>query len=193
VDDTLSYFTRLTATHENHPTKFLLATEACEGYLPWNKGPRLGSWTRAETYAHDILNDLLNFAGGWTDWNVFLDLQGGPNWAKNYVDAPIIVNTTNKEVFYKQPMYYYLGHFTKFLTPNSTRVGVRSTGTSPLEVVAFLTPPVSSASFDNTNMLTQHVVVVVLNRSNRQVSFDIQREALYADLRTEKSNVHETW
>lgn len=48
--------------------------------------------------------------GGWTDYNLCLDLQGGPSWVDNYLDAPIIVNATGDE-FYKQPMYYFLGHF----------------------------------------------------------------------------------
>ena len=47
---------------------------------------------------------------GWTDWNLALDLEGGPNWSKNYVDSPIIVDSS-KDVFYKQPMFYHLGHF----------------------------------------------------------------------------------
>ena len=29
---------------------------------------------------------------GWTDWNMALDLSGGPNWANNKVDSPVIIN-----------------------------------------------------------------------------------------------------
>ena len=36
--------------------------------------------------------------------------HAGPNWANNFVDAPIIVNRDTDE-FYKQPMYYSLAHF----------------------------------------------------------------------------------
>ena len=50
---------------------------------------------------------------GWTDWNLALDMQGGPNWAGNFVDAPIIVNEAEGE-FYKQPMYYALGHISRY-------------------------------------------------------------------------------
>jgi glucosylceramidase len=70
-----------------------------------------------QTYAQDILGDLNNFAVGWTDWNIVLDMKGGPNWAGNVVDAPIIAEAESGDTFYKQPMYYYLGHFTKFLPP----------------------------------------------------------------------------
>ena len=39
--------------------------------------------------------------------------KGGPNWAQNTVDAPIIVDEDVGE-YYKQPMYYALGHVTRF-------------------------------------------------------------------------------
>ncbi|PIO61319.1 hypothetical protein TELCIR_17159, partial [Teladorsagia circumcincta] len=54
--------------------------------------------------------DLNNFVTGWTDWNMCLNEQGGPNWVENFVDSPIIVNATSDE-FYKQPMFYAMGHF----------------------------------------------------------------------------------
>lgn len=42
---------------------------------------------------------------GWIDWNLALDENGGPNWIKNFVDAPIIVNPERDE-FFKQPLFY---------------------------------------------------------------------------------------
>ncbi|TMS38975.1 hypothetical protein L596_005585 [Steinernema carpocapsae] len=97
-------------THQGHPDKFIFATEACNGYLPLMHGPILGDWARGDSYAHDIIQDLNNFVAGWTDWNLCLDTIGGPNLAKNYVDAPIIIDAEKGE-FYKQPMFYVMGHF----------------------------------------------------------------------------------
>lgn len=54
--------------------------------------------------------DLNNWAVGWVDWNLALDLEGGPNWVGNNVDSAIIIDAENDQ-FYKQPMYYSLGHF----------------------------------------------------------------------------------
>ena len=51
---------------------------------------------RGEIYGYDILNDLRSWAIGWTDWNLILDTQGGPNWANNFVDAPIILVDSDK-------------------------------------------------------------------------------------------------
>ena len=60
--------------------------------------------------------------------------QGGPNWSNNTVDAPVIVNEDADE-FYKQPMFYALGHISRFLSAGSVRVAVQETveGESGLE------------------------------------------------------------
>ncbi|VDO66438.1 unnamed protein product [Heligmosomoides polygyrus] len=100
----------LTTTHNRHPDYFMLATEACNGYLPLQGKPILGDWARAETYINDIVADVSNWVAGWMDWNLCLDMQGGPNWVKNFVDSPIIVDASKQE-YYKQPMWYALGHF----------------------------------------------------------------------------------
>ena len=56
------------------------------------------------------MQDLNNWVTGWTDWNMALSVKGGPNWVSNFDDSPIIVNEAQKE-FYKQPMFYVMGHF----------------------------------------------------------------------------------
>ncbi|GBP43697.1 Glucosylceramidase [Eumeta japonica] len=124
---------------DNYPSKFLLATEACEGTLPWDKGVKLGSWSRAENYVKDIIEDLANGMVGWIDWNLCLNSAGGPNWAGNFVDSSIIVDA-EKDEFYKQPMFYALGHFSKFVTPGSRRVKVTRNSLFSLDNVAFSTP-----------------------------------------------------
>jgi glucosylceramidase len=132
----------LIAHHKSHPDKFILSTEACNGYEPLNGGPKLGSWERGDRYARDIIGVLQRFSVGWTDWNLALDLQGGPNWAKNFVDSPIIVNSTADE-FYKNPMFYVLAHFSKFIPPGSVRISSVISNLpklSRLDAVAFVTP-----------------------------------------------------
>lgn len=102
--------------------EFALMTEACEGSFGANRGVLLGNWDRGANYAADIIQDLLHSAGGWIDWNLALDPSGGPTWADNRVDSPIIVDYKKNE-FYKQPMYYTLAHFSRLFTPGSVRVG----------------------------------------------------------------------
>ena len=57
-----------------------------------------------------IFKDLNHWVSGWVDWNLALNTEGGPNWVKNFVDSPIIVSA-EKDEFYKQPMFYHMGHF----------------------------------------------------------------------------------
>ncbi|PAV80452.1 hypothetical protein WR25_22915 [Diploscapter pachys] len=107
----------LEITHKRYPNKFILASEASAGFFPVS-GPILGDWYRAESYAKDIINDLNNFVVAFCDWNLALDLSGGPNWAGNFVDSAIIIDKERQE-FYKQPIYYVLAHFSKFFPRGS--------------------------------------------------------------------------
>lgn len=111
--------------HDSFPDKFLLYSEACTGFdAPDDEKVLLGSWARAESYAKNIIEGANHWVTGWLDWNLALDTTGGPNWAGNRVDAPVIVNATADE-FYKQPMFYALGHFSKFVPAGSVHVTSR--------------------------------------------------------------------
>ncbi|KAG7376291.1 hypothetical protein PHYPSEUDO_013793 [Phytophthora pseudosyringae] len=153
-------FDDLVAFHDEYPDIFILATEACEGSLVKGLGTGEGTdlftysnntWQRGENYARDIINDLASFASGWTDWNLVLNTTGGPNWADN------------------QPMYYVMGHFSKFLVPGSLQVqlNVSSDASSTLENVdrvAFLTPK-------------DQLVVVLSNRDSLEKSIRMSLQA----------------
>lgn len=56
------------------------------------------------------------------DWNLALDTNGGPSMTYD-IDAAVIINQTGAE-FYKQPIFYALGHFSKFVPPGAKRVEV---------------------------------------------------------------------
>uniref|UniRef100_A0A914IFM8 Glucosylceramidase n=1 Tax=Globodera rostochiensis TaxID=31243 RepID=A0A914IFM8_GLORO len=151
----------LSEFHRQYPNKFLLSTEACTGAAERaeEKGPSMGNWTRALMYGHDIIEDMRSWSVGWVDWNICLDMQGGPNWVNNFVDAPIIINATADE-FYKQPMFYALAHFSRFIPPNSVRIDAeleygQSSNPKSVEFVAFRTP-------DNNR-----TVLVLISTANR--------------------------
>ena len=110
----------------------LLNTEACSCL-----GVRIDDWGRAERLAHDMMYDLHSNANGYIVWNLLVDEIGGPNHVKNYCDAPIIVYPLNNNLessidssvkkhtvydIHYQPSYYYLKHFSKFITPYSRRI-----------------------------------------------------------------------
>lgn len=150
---------RLDETHQNFPEQILFGTEASIGFMPPDNGPKPGDWSRGEEYGQDIIEDLNHHVSGWTDWNMVLNMQGGPNWAKTFTDAPILVDP-QKHVFYKQPMYYYLGQFSHFIPHNSFVIGSQSQGVFPLQVTAALTPE-------------QNIVIVVMNKDSFAKTFSM--------------------
>jgi glucosylceramidase len=47
------------------------------------------NWRLGEYYGRSMINDFNDGAVGWTDWNVLLDEQGGPNHVGNFCFAPV--------------------------------------------------------------------------------------------------------
>ncbi|KAF7286897.1 hypothetical protein GWI33_003164 [Rhynchophorus ferrugineus] len=131
----------LNSAMTNKSEWFVLGTEACNGFIKLPvliKAVELGSWARGVNYINNIFDDLEHNVSGWTDWNMALSTSGGPTFIYNYVDSPIIVNTTSGE-FYKQPMFYALGHFSKFLLPGSVRIATK-VSSSKIRVMIFKRP-----------------------------------------------------
>ncbi|XP_003402889.2 lysosomal acid glucosylceramidase isoform X1 [Bombus terrestris] len=142
----------LDLTHYGYPDKFILMTEACTGAGTDYPKVALGSWSRGQEYILSIIQYMNHWAVGWVDWNIALDATGGPNWIQNYVDSPIIVNADADE-FYKQPMYYALKHFSRFVDRGSIRISI--TDTDDVKATAFLTP-------------SDQVVVVLYNNNTQK-------------------------
>ncbi|XP_065168603.1 lysosomal acid glucosylceramidase-like [Atheta coriaria] len=149
--DTIVPASVLTSTHKRFPDKILLATEACRGDKAWEKAVLLGDWSRAEDYVHGIIQDMNHYVQGWIDWNLVLDTTGGPTYINNQVDAAIIVDYETNE-FYKQPMFYAQGHFSKFIPRGSHKID-QKTSNNGVEVAAFKRPDGG-------------VVVVVMNKND---------------------------
>lgn len=144
--------------HNKFPNKILLATEACNRNEKISDPIGLGLWQLAEDYAHDILLDLLHQVQGWIDWNMVLDMEGGPNWVNNTHSAPIIVNPEAGE-FYKNTQYYAMAHFSKFLPPGSVIGGMlEEQGT--LELGVFERPDSGT-------------VVVIVNTNDEEQYFNL--------------------
>ncbi|ODM90073.1 putative glucosylceramidase 4, partial [Orchesella cincta] len=152
----------LSRFHNNYPDYFIVQTEACLGFTPWEREKvSLGNWERGEQYLEAIIQDSRNFVGGWIDWNLALDLKGGPNWAKLKADAAILVNATADE-FLKQPIYYGIGHVSKFVPPDSVRIDMTADSFSPrgLQTVAFLRP-------DNGTAILRYDAKIVIQDAER--------------------------
>lgn len=133
----------LDLAHSMYADKIILNTESSIGDKPWEThGPTLGSWKRGEKYALHILEDLEHHVGGWIDWNLILDESGGPSYINNTVDAAIILNSTTHNEFYRQPIFYAIAHFSKFIPPGSVRIESTLNGfrCGQIKAIAFLRP-----------------------------------------------------
>jgi glucosylceramidase len=152
-----NHFDHVQQVHDAWPDKFLLFTEGCQ-----EGGPHLDDYSVGERYGHSIINDLNHWTVGWIDWNLLLDETGGPNHVGNLCSAPLIALTTENRVL-KQHSFDYLGHFSRFIRDGAERI-LCAANREVLECCAFINSDSS-------------VVLVVMNRSEEQRSFQIQLQA----------------
>lgn len=148
-------FDNVRKVHEAYPTKNLLFTEGCVERFDAKK---YQFWANGERYGTSMINDFNNGTVGWTDWNILLDQNGGPNHVRNFCFAPIHMDTNSGELIYT-PSYYYIGHFSKFIRPDAKRVST----------------PVSRSSLISTSFLNKDgkMVTVVMNQSNKSVTYNL--------------------
>ena len=109
-----------------------------------------------ERYGQAMINDFNAGTVGWTDWNVLLDEQGGPNHVGNHCFAPIHANIKTGALTYTNA-YYYMGHFSKFIRPGARRIAC-SASKDKLLTTAFLNP-------DET------IAVVVMNNTDDKIDY----------------------
>ncbi len=158
------HFDQLEKTHEAFPQNKLIFTEGCQ-----EGGVKLGSWALGERYGHDIIGDLNNWTVGFTDWNMVLDEQGGPNHVGNFCDAPIIADTKTGKLHY-QNAYYYIGHFSKFIQEGAIRIGCISRD-ERVEATAFKNPDASLAIVLMNR--TENLIKVGLKVSGRSLLLEL--------------------
>ncbi len=135
------------------PEKNILFTEGCNS--PY-KAENLNDWKLGETYGRSMINDFNNGTVGWTDWNILLDEQGGPNHVGNFCFAPVHADTKTGAITYTNA-YYYIGQFSKFIRPGAKRI-ISSSSRSPLLTTAF-------ANSDGK------IAVVVMNQGDKEIDY----------------------
>ncbi|MFW0739699.1 glycoside hydrolase family 30 protein [Flavobacterium sp. T12S277] len=150
-----SMFDNVAKVNEAYPDKGLLFTEGCVEKFDAKK---YQFWGNGERYGISMINDFNNGTAGWTDWNILLDQNGGPNHVGNFCFSPIHADTTTGELIYT-PSYYYIGHFSKFIHLNAVRVS------SAVSRSALL-----STSFLNTDGT---MATVVMNQTDKEVTYNL--------------------
>lgn len=148
-------FDNLDNIKDSYPDKNLVFTEGCnEKFDP----AKYQYFPNAERYGRSMINDFNQGTVIWTDWNILLDETGGPNHVQNLCFAPIHADTKTGELIYT-PTYYYLGHFSKFIRPNATRVSTTSSRSHLL-----------STSFLNED---GKMATVVMNPTDEEIKYKL--------------------
>ncbi len=148
-------FDNLKQVKENYPNHHLIFTEGCaERY----SDEHISYWPNAERYGKSMINDFNSGTVGWTDWNILLDERGGPNHVGNFCFAPVHANTQTGELIYT-PIYYYIGHFSKFIRPEAKRISTASSRSHLL-----------STSFRNKD---GKIATVVMNQSDMPITYNL--------------------
>jgi glucosylceramidase len=178
---------------EKYPEKQLIFTEGCiEG------GPRNGAWFTGERYAHNIINDLNNGCTAWIDWNIVLDMQGGPNHANNFCDSPILADTQTGTLNY-QSSFYYIGHFSRFIHPYAKRISTKiESWMTPANVDGRIGNTMETSAFHNEDGT---IALVVTNRTEADMIYkldiadgtkptsSVQSYAAHADLQNDSGKL----
>ncbi|MCR4631174.1 MAG: glucosylceramidase [Treponema sp.] len=153
---------------QKYPQIDLMFTEGCiEG------GPRDGAWFSGERYAHNIINDLKSGCTKWIDWNIVLDMQGGPNHVGNYCDAPILADEKTGSLHF-QSSFYYIGHFSRFIQPGAVRLSSEFFSyMTPATVSGHLTDEAETLAFRNPDGT---VVLIITNRTEADLAFELKVE-----------------
>lgn len=148
-------FDNVKAVNEAYPDKKLLFTEGCVEKFD---AAKYQFWPNAERYGNSMINDFNSGTVGWTDWNILLDQNGGPNHVGNFCFAPIHADTTTGELIYT-PSYYYIGHFSKFIRPDAKRVSTT----------------VSRSVLLSTSFLNKDgkMATVVMNRTGSSITYNV--------------------
>lgn len=154
--------------NQKYPQIDLMFTEGCvEG------GPRPGAWFTGERYAHNIINDLKSGTTKWIDWNIVLDMQGGPNHVGNCCDAPILADETKGTLLFNSS-YYYIGHFSRFIKAGAVRLSCEIVSAmTPATVSGHLTDEAECLAFKNPDGT---ISLVVTNRTEADLVFELKTD-----------------
>jgi glucosylceramidase len=155
-------FNNVRLVHETFPDKNLVFTEGCPEHFDREK---LDNWQLGEKYGYSMINDFNNWTVAWTDWNVLLDERGGPNHVGNFCFAPIHADTQTGKLIYTN-IYYYIGHFSKFVRPGARRIVSSSSRGDNLLTTAFL-------NTDGT------IAVIVMNPTDEKIDYNLYMSFRY--------------
>ena len=148
-------FDNLKRTAEAFPEMNLIFTEGCKEKFSMDS---IDNWSLGERYGMSMINDFNAGTVGWTDWNILLDENGGPNHVQNFCFAPVHANIKTNQLIYTNA-YYYMGHFSKFIRPGAKRIAASSNRTQLL-----------TTAFKN---LDGSMAIIVMNKGDKETNYNL--------------------
>ncbi len=146
--------------------KPLICTEFCGSIEQTDSGIDL-----AEKYAKEMIENFNHFDIASCDWNLMLNAKGGPyhnrsqkadtfsgamfDDTKGGCYAPILYDAQKDELL-MTPVYYYIGHFSKYIMRGAKRIAFTKY-TDKINVCSFINPDGQK-------------VVIILNKSEECIS-----------------------
>lgn len=144
----------------------------------------------AERYGKELFGDFSNFTAAFCDWNLILSDKGGPFHNRSekttacagivFEDkssgchAPVLFDTEKNEVIYT-PIFYYIGHFSKFVMRGAKRVATTSYH-EDMYAIAFKNPDGS-------------IALVVMNVTDRTLPAVIRRNDVCTKIMLEAHSI----
>ncbi|MEM6821893.1 MAG: glycoside hydrolase family 30 protein [Verrucomicrobiota bacterium] len=160
-------YENLQLIYDAFPDKHFLFSEGCQevagsnfwaaqNSVDFDAGEELlnpleSPWEYGEKYGKSMIRDFNRWNTGFIDWNLVLDETGGPNHVGFKCCAAIMADTENDTLHF-QSIYYYLGHFARFVKPGAHRI-LCTTTRDDMEATAFINPD-------------QSIVLVVMNETD---------------------------
>ena len=176
------HFDGLRLVHEKY-NKPLISTEICGSI-------NSDALFLAERYCRELCGDFNNFTNAFCDWNLLLSDKGGPFHNRSgsttssagvvFEDksagcyAPVIYNTQSGELEYT-PIYYYIGHFSKFVHRGAKRIATTKYS-EDIQVCGFKNPDGGTA-------------VVIANVSDRDQEPVIRHKDICTSLSMEPHSI----
>lgn len=160
--------------HQKYPNVFILYSECSIVPFLYVGGPDVdpGSWDRGEYYASCIIESLNHWSIGFVDWNMALN-RHGPRTKPEYGDCTVMVDL-EKDEFYKNPMFYSLAHFSKFISNGSVRIRTTmDTNLNTIQHTATKNPDGTTTIFlHNRSKENMTVLVCITGRGNALLTLE---------------------
>lgn len=118
-----------------------------------------GDWQNAQQCASEILNNLRYGSNGYIDRTLMVDVLSEPE----AYDAPIYSLRQSHDKHFRGPLYYAMGHFSRFVVPGSRRVQFDISSSPNMfaaHYLAFITPQ-------------NYITVIVLNDNEHLLPFRV--------------------